>query len=85
METENLSSLSISELIERFEKDIRFGCHSTLAEASHSQAGKELRRREGVTSKLLSHWKEMGERSLDGTEASVRVGIGFLIQWLDQE
>jgi len=87
METsENLAVLPIPDLIERFEKDIRFGCHSILTEISRSQAGKELERRskEEVIPVLHSRWKELGESTLDGVEKRVHSGIATLMQLIEQ-
>lgn len=80
----NLKLVSIPDLVDRFENDIRFGCHSTLAEASRSLAGKELQKRTGgeVIAVLYARWNEMNKKTLSGVEESVRIGLGMLIQWI---
>lgn len=88
--TENLELLSIPDLMERFEKDIRFGCHSTRAEASRSLAGKELEKRAKTSGKevalaLTSRLNELTSQSLDDVEKSVRNGIDMLLTWIKQE
>jgi hypothetical protein len=85
--TENLESLSIPDLLGRFENDIRFGCHPTIVEATRSEAGKELqKRRKGeVLPLLVARWREMNVQSLNEVEGGVRVGITLLIQWVDEE
>jgi hypothetical protein len=87
---ENLDSLSIPDLMERFEKDIRSGCHPTRAEASRSLAGKELEKRADRNSReivpaLALRLSDMRRQSLDGVEKSVYDGLDMLLTWIQCE
>ena len=85
--TQNLELFSIHQLIDRFEKDIRYGCHSTRAEASRSAAGKELEKRARIDEKeivpaLAARLNEMTGQSLNDLERSVCNGVDMLLTWI---
>ena len=83
----NLADVSISKLIEYFEEDIRFGCHSTLTEVGRSYARQELEKRskEEVIHALHSRWKAIGEDPGDNVERDIRNGISMLMQKIEQK
>lgn len=87
---EVLEPISIPELIKRFENDIRYGCHSTVAEASRSHAGKELEKRakfngSEIIPALTLRLDEMNRQTLNGVEKSVYNGINMLLNWIKSE
>jgi hypothetical protein len=84
MTDQNLKVMSVVDLLERLEKDIRYGCHSTRAEASRSFAGKELRSRgEEAVRAITNRLQVMNEPPpKDGLEARVRDGIEMILYWM---
>ena len=75
---------SASALLDRFESDIRFGCHSTWIEAGRSQAGKRLCR---IGTKALPDI-EVRVNALDAQrrgsllDESVLDGLRMLLGWM---
>ena len=76
----DLSAMSVADLIARFEKDIRFGCHSTRAEASRSLAGQELERRGEETIQAIQNRLKVIQTNND-VDLSVRTGLTMLLHW----
>ena len=80
----DLKVMSVADLLAHFENDVRYGCHSTRAEASRSLAGKELETRgEDAVQALTARQNEMSQQSQEnGVEAGVRCGIEMLLSWM---
>jgi hypothetical protein len=84
MTDQNLKTMSVTDLLSRLENDIRYGCHSTRAEASRSFAGKELRERgreaaEAIVQRLLTLNEQEPENPV---EAGVRNGLTLVLYWM---
>ena len=82
---ESFGELPIGDLVGRFESDIRFGCHSTRAEASRSLAGQELQRRgetdrDRVVKALAARIEGMSASTR--LDARVRDGLEMLHGWM---
>jgi len=81
---QDLKTMSVPDLLARFENDIRYGCHSTRAETSRSSAGKELQTRgEEAIRTITARWSAMRRPSEESqVEAGVRRGLAMILAWM---
>lgn len=81
---QDLEAMSLPQLVKRFENDIRYGCHSTRAEASRSLAGKELQRRgKESLQEIAARWGAIDQQAPENqVEIGVRNGLAMLIAWI---
>lgn len=76
-------SMSIADLLERLERNIRYGCHSTCAEAGRSFAGQELRRRgRDAGFAIIRRLLEMNQQPLNAVELRVSEGLVMVLCWM---
>jgi len=75
---------NLTDLLARFENDIRFGCHSVRAEASRSAAGKALQRHRVEAMSLVDRRMIAMNASqvVDPVEEGVLDGLGMLFEWM---
>ncbi len=80
---DRMLSSHVTELINEFEDDVRYGCHSTRAEASRSLAGKKLVALGAIMHhEVLAHLDALLEKEqTTAVEEGVREGWYSLLLW----
>jgi hypothetical protein len=76
------SEMSLLELFDRFEKDIRYGCHSLRAEVSRSQAGMEIQKRSATS---LPEIEAYAKAKSGLPDDRVLLGWAMLLRWIREE
>ena len=84
MTDQDLKTMSVADLLARLERNIRYGCHSTRAEAGRSFAGKELRNRGKEAAKTIADrlLALNAQESQDPIDARVRDGLVLVLCWM---